>query len=92
MGNYSNNGRKPNKGSGGYHGSSSSSENHISAGKQILRALLAVVLSLGFGAFWVAVANGIEENTLYFVLGIVLMIIGVIHIFIGIKKDMRHRK
>ena len=34
---------------------------HISFGKQFLRAILGLFLSVGFGLFWVALIYGIER-------------------------------
>ena len=75
-----------NRRAGDRHGS------HISFFKRFCRAVLAIVMSLGFGAFWYALSEGIYENMILFVLGISIIAIGVLHIFIGIKKDAMHRK
>lgn len=67
-------------------------ERHQSYSQMLLRAILAIALSTGFGMFWYALSVGIRENILLFALSVFLLASGIIHIFIGIKKDMRHRK
>ena len=68
-----------------------SHKDHQTPSQKFLRALVSIFTSIGFALFWYALAIGIDDNMLFFVLGIVLMAIGVIHIFIGIKKDAKHR-
>ena len=65
---------------------------HISLFKMFSRAVLAIVMSLGFGAFWYALAAGIYENVFLFTFGISIIAIGFLHIFIGMRKDVTHRK
>ena len=67
-------------------------ESHQSGLQKFLRALISIFTSIGFGLFWYALVVGIGENVLFFVLGIVLILIGVIHIFIGVKKDWDYRE
>ena len=73
------------------HHSGYSSGNHQTTLQKLLRGLVSVFTSVGFGLFWYALGTGIGDNALFFVLGIILMIIGIIHIFIGIKKDADYR-
>ena len=67
-------------------------ESHQTGGQKCLRALLSVITAIGFGMFWYALVTGLEGTVLFFVGGIISIIIGIIHIFIGIGKDRRHRR
>lgn len=90
-GNYVRNNHGDNGGNNyGHHGGHSNGD-HQTPSQKILRALVSIFTSIGFALFWYALAVDLSNNVLLFVLGIVLMVIGVIHIFIGIKKDADYR-
>lgn len=72
------------------HHTHSQGGDHFSFGRKLLRALLSIFTSVGFGAFWYALITETDE-ALIWIAGISLMAIGVIHIFVGIKKDSEHR-
>lgn len=67
-------------------------KDHQTPFQKFFRALISIFTSIGFCLFWYGLATGIDDNILFFALGIVLMTIGVIHIFIGMKKDADHRE
>lgn len=67
-----------------------SHQNHISFKKGFLRMLLGLILSAGFLAFWVAIIFGIKKNLLLFVVGILVMILGVYHMWLAIKKQKHY--
>ena len=67
-------------------------KDHISFIKKLLRGLLSALTSIGFAGFWYALAAGIKQNLLFFIGGIILMVMGLIHIAIGIKNDKESRR
>ena len=75
-----------------YNNGNYNNNNHQSFSQKILRLLLACSTSFGFGLFWHSLIAGIDTATLYFVMGIILIGIGIIHVFLGIKKDVNYRK
>ena len=64
---------------------------HISFGKQFLRAILGLFLSIGFGLFWVAMIYGIARFLLFFVIGCISILMGILHLIFVIKKQLRYR-
>ena len=64
---------------------------HQSGAQKFLRALLTLCASAGFGLFWYSLVKGINNAILLFLIGMVLMVSSIIHIFIGIKKDADYR-
>ena len=79
-----------NHGGGGHGGHSDSS--HQTFLQKLLRSLIALFSSVGFTMLWYAIAVGISNCVLHFIFGIILVLIGIFHIFIGIKKDCTHRR
>ena len=63
---------------------------HVPFWKQFLRAILGLFLSIGFGLFWVALIYGIERFAIFVIIGCVSLVIGVLHLFVVIKKQTRH--
>ena len=68
-----------------------STESHQTLLQKLLRALISIVTSIGFALFWYAFTSERENRTFLLVVAITLMAIGVLHIFIGIKKDCDYR-
>ena len=66
--------------------------NHFSFGQMLLRALLSIITSIGFGLFWYALATEFNDTVWCFVVGIILILIGIIHVFLGVAKDARYRR
>ena len=80
-------------GRGGYpRNESHDEESHFSLGEEVAKCLLSLLLSLGMGLFWYSLARGIEEHVICFIAGILLFLLGAIHVVIGIKKDVEYRK
>lgn len=63
---------------------------HIPFWKQLLRAILGLVLSIGFGLFWLALIVGIQHMKLAFAIGIIILCLGFLHLFFAIKKQVRY--
>jgi membrane protein YdbS with pleckstrin-like domain len=67
-------------------------KDHQSLVQKLLRALISIATSIGFALFWYSLTVGPDSAMIYLVIGSILMLIGIIHIFIGIKKDCKYRR
>ena len=86
--NNNHNGNNNNNGGGSSHNSS----DHQTFKQKFLRCLISLISVCGFWLFWYALVLGYEENIACFVFGIIFMSLGVMHLGIGVKKDIEHKK
>ena len=67
-------------------------KSHMSFGKQLLRALLGIILAAGSGMFWFSLICGIERFVVFFIVGIISIVIALAHLFIVIAKQVRYNR
>lgn len=65
---------------------------HSSLGKQILRALLGIFLSISFGLFWISIICQEHSHIGLLILGILSIILGIVHLVLVILKQIEYNE